>query len=231
LVREEYFFDGPMYNYNKYSFEERQALRDKVFELQRKWRRNSDKYKKLKQEIEQTENEIDKTKRNLYSRIAGEVESRAVERRIDLTPEERRNSLFTDEMYKDVAQEDLIFMSEGLEGNSAEFYEDPFGQDDVDLGYAENMHSEFDPDEITYEDDSHAYNPHNMLTEDEWTGFYEELIEMNPLFASQAKQGAFDRNSLLDMFSDAEETNQSILERIRRGLDDGSIKPMTIDEN
>ena len=49
-----------------------------------------------------------------YRRLAGEVESRAAGRRFGLTLEERRNSLFTDEMYKDVAKEDLIFLQDGL---------------------------------------------------------------------------------------------------------------------
>ncbi len=35
-----------------------------------------------------------------------------------LTTEERRNSLFTDEMYKDVAKEDLIFLEDGLNGEA-----------------------------------------------------------------------------------------------------------------
>ena len=33
------------------------------------------------------------------------------------------------------------------------------------------------------------------------------------------------------MLTEPEETNQSILQDIRQGLNDGSIKPMTIDEN
>jgi len=34
---------------------------------------------------------------------------------MDLSPEERRNTLFTDEMYSDVAEDDLIFMDANLE--------------------------------------------------------------------------------------------------------------------
>ena len=53
-----------------------------------------------------------------YLRLVGEVEARAAASRRNLTPEERRNSLFTDTMYQDVAKEDLIFLEEGLNGEA-----------------------------------------------------------------------------------------------------------------
>lgn len=53
-----------------------------------------------------------------YRRTAGEVEARTAATRRNLSPEERRNSLFTDDMYKDVAKEDLIFLQDSL-GTSA----------------------------------------------------------------------------------------------------------------
>jgi len=90
-------------------------MREQVRELRSQWKKNSDKYKKLQKDISEIEEKISSIRYNLYSRIAGEVESRAVERRMDLSPEERRNTLFTDEMYSDVAEDDLIFMDTNLE--------------------------------------------------------------------------------------------------------------------
>lgn len=37
---------------------------------------------------------------------------------MNLSAEERRNSLFTDDMYKDVAKEDLIFLQDSLESSN-----------------------------------------------------------------------------------------------------------------
>ena len=54
---------------------------------------------------------IDQT---VYNADAGEVEARAAARRRTLSAKEKRKSLFTDEMYKDVAKEDLIFLEDGL---------------------------------------------------------------------------------------------------------------------
>jgi hypothetical protein len=56
----------------------------------------------------------------LYRRVAGEVEARTVEKRLGLSMEERRNSLFTDDMYKDVAKKDLVFLQDELENSIAE---------------------------------------------------------------------------------------------------------------
>ena len=50
-----------------------------------------------------------------YKRTAGEVEARIAELRRNLTMEERRKSLFTDDMYKNVAKEDLIFIENEFE--------------------------------------------------------------------------------------------------------------------
>lgn len=52
--------------------------------------------------------------RELYERFAGEVEARTVQNRMQLSKEERRNSLFTDDMYKDVVKEDLVFLKTSL---------------------------------------------------------------------------------------------------------------------
>ena len=46
---------------------------------------------------------------NLYNRLAGEVESRNVEMRMGLTPEERRASLASET--EDVSREDQIMAS------------------------------------------------------------------------------------------------------------------------
>lgn len=37
---------------------------------------------------------------------------------MNLSAEDRRNSLFTDDMYKDVAKEDLIFLQDSLESGN-----------------------------------------------------------------------------------------------------------------
>ena len=56
---------------------------------------------------------------NLYDRLAGEVESRNVEKRMGMTPEERRASLASET--EDVAREDQIFlMGEGGESTADE---------------------------------------------------------------------------------------------------------------
>ena len=47
-----------------------------------------------------------------YSRLAGEVESRNVQSRMNLTPEERANKLYSET--QDVANEDQIFMFDGM---------------------------------------------------------------------------------------------------------------------
>ena len=93
--------------------------------------------KKYKNKIDSLENSIEAKKRELrkvydnvssyfdatpsdedqikYERTAGEVEARTAEVRRNLTMEERRNSLFTDDMYKDVAKDDLIFIEKEFE--------------------------------------------------------------------------------------------------------------------
>lgn len=50
-----------------------------------------------------------------YLKLAGETEARTVSKRRKMSLEERRNSLFTDTMYKDVAKEDLIFLEDNIE--------------------------------------------------------------------------------------------------------------------
>ena len=56
---------------------------------------------------------------NRYDQLAGEVEARNVQKRLHMTPEERRQSLA--EETEDVAREDQIFIMDGIEGaNSLE---------------------------------------------------------------------------------------------------------------
>lgn len=52
-----------------------------------------------------------------YKRLAGEVEARNVQRRMDMTPEERRNILASET--EDVAREDQLFLNDALGGVSA----------------------------------------------------------------------------------------------------------------
>lgn len=230
LLREEYFFDGPTYNFSRYSFEERNAMRDQVRELKLQWRRNSEKYKMLQEEISEIQNEIDKTRYNLYSRIAGEVESRAVERRLNLSPEERRNTLFTDEMYQDVAQKDLIFMNESLNAESVQDID--MSDSDVENDYIGKEQSEFDVDNITYVDENaDSQTLRTMYSDEEWSYMYNELLKRSPAFAMMAEDGDFTQEDLIQMFTAPERSNAIIIEEIRRGVEDGSIIPMTIDEN
>ena len=49
-----------------------------------------------------------------YLKLAGETEARTVSKRRKMSLEERRNSLFTDTMYQDVAKEDLIFLEDNI---------------------------------------------------------------------------------------------------------------------
>lgn len=63
---------------------------------------------------------------NRYDQLAGEVEARNVQKRLHMTPEERRQSLA--EETEDVAREDQIFIMDGIEsanslGDSASFDE------------------------------------------------------------------------------------------------------------
>lgn len=64
----------------------------------------------------------------LYNRVAGEVEARTASTRSNLSIEERRNSLFTDDMYKDVAKEDLIFLDESLQSSNIQAFMTPSGE-------------------------------------------------------------------------------------------------------
>ena len=80
--------------------------------------------KEHKEELEEAHKKDDETAKKLneinasipdsydaYRRLAGEVESRAVSRRVGLSRAQRRNSLIIDEMYEDVPKVDLIFLS------------------------------------------------------------------------------------------------------------------------
>jgi hypothetical protein len=182
----------------------------------------------LQKEISETQKKIDSTRYNLYSRIAGEVESRAAEKRIELSLEERRNTLFTDDMYKDVAQEDLIFLDENLQGTQSDNLNEEY---EVANNYSDMSQPEFNQDDITYEESRGESTPADAYTDDEWSDMFDALIDRNPLMAKCAEKGLFDKQALKQMFMKSERTPQLILEEIKRGLDDGSIKPMTIDEN
>lgn len=123
-----------------------------------------------------------------------------------------------------------------LNSQYAEYYKRPdfLIQDDVDDADEDRVdagHSEFDREDLNYSDNSVSYNPSAMFTDEEWDDIFDEMLEMSPLMANAVNRGFFSRQELKQMFSEPDETNQTILEEIRRGLDEGSIKPMTIDEN
>ena len=50
----------------------------------------------------------------LYARLAGEAEARTVSARHNISVEEMHNSLFMDDLYKDVAKKDLIFIYDNI---------------------------------------------------------------------------------------------------------------------
>lgn len=126
---------------------------------------------------------------------------------------------FLDGVNPNTASQNII---DDIQSLSDEDYEDE---------YRTVNQSEFNPDEITYDEESSGYSPKEVFSDEEWNTIYDQLIERSPLMAKQVEQGLFSKQELVEMFSDSEETNQTILEDIRRGLDNGSIKPMTIDEN
>ena len=113
-------FKGEHYNYAKYTTEERERISKEVRELKRKWEKESKAYNDLRKQQDDLRKKINSTKHSLYKRIAGEAESRTVQRRLGLSDKERRESLFTDEMYKDVAKEDLIFLQDGLNESASQ---------------------------------------------------------------------------------------------------------------
>ena len=96
--------------------------------------------------------------------------------------------------------------------------------------YRGREQSEFNHDEITYDEGPVEYYPQNSLSSDEWEQLFNNLIDTNPAIADAVKKGFFSKKELIQMFVEGEETNQTLLEKIVRGLDDGSIKPMTIDD-
>ena len=61
------------------------------------------------------DNKISSDDKENYLKLAGETEARTVSKRRKMSLEERRNSLFTDTMYQDVAKEDLIFLEDNIE--------------------------------------------------------------------------------------------------------------------
>ena len=113
-------FKGEHYNYTKYTTEERERISKEVRELKRKWEKESKAYNDLRKQQDDLRKKINSTKHSLYKRIAGEAESRAVQRRLGLSAKERRESLFTDEMYKDIAKDDLIFLQDSLNEDASQ---------------------------------------------------------------------------------------------------------------
>ena len=95
-------------NYDDLAYQRRQELiKEHAEELKEAEKRDEKTYKELEA--------LDSTIPNSYEayrRLAGEAEARTASKRINLSAKERRNSLFTDDMYKDVAKEDLIFLQE-----------------------------------------------------------------------------------------------------------------------
>lgn len=78
---------------------------------------------------------------NNYRRLAGEVESRNVQKRMGMSPEERRNSLAEETYMNDVARKDQIFIYENL-GESAMIEQEkqrPFHEMIDDLYNNENV--------------------------------------------------------------------------------------------
>ena len=69
---------------------------------------------------------------------------------------------------------------------------------------------EFNSDEVTYDEGS-SYNSREVFSNEEWDTLYEQLVERSPLMAKQAEQGFFSKQDLIDMLTEPEETNQSIL--------------------
>ena len=55
--------------------------------------------------------------------------------------------------------------------------------DDMRMG---NYQSEFNTDEVTYDDGS-SYNSRNVFSDEEWDTLYEQLVERSPLMAKQAE--------------------------------------------
>ena len=83
-------------------------------------------------------------------------------RRIILSAEERRNSLFTDDMYKDVAKEDLIFLQDSLESSNIQMaVEDNTVKNSI---FAENTTEYF---EIILNNITNGKERFNNLTEEE----------------------------------------------------------------
>lgn len=88
--------------------------------------------------------------------------------------------------------------------------------DSEDVG---SYQSEFNTDEVTYEDenaDDHTLR--NMYTQEEWDFMYDELLERNPAMRRMAEEGLFSRDDLMLMFTAPERSNEVIREEIRRGI-------------
>ena len=86
--------------------------KDILTRWKKEWAKKYSEWKDFKEEFDQLDKAIhEKTDYELYQALAGEVESRNVETRIDMTPEERRNSLASET--EDVNRDEQILMNVG----------------------------------------------------------------------------------------------------------------------
>ena len=98
---------------------ERRKLNRELYELSTTGKYNTEEYankKKRRDELIQQEWEIENPNTDvslqMYRRLAGEVESRNVQTRMNMTPEERLNTLLSET--EDVSREDQIVLMDGL---------------------------------------------------------------------------------------------------------------------
>lgn len=101
------FFTGRM---RKYSFEDLKPLRDKLYALKNLILATNEEAKALEEEKKSISSEIKDEQYRLYQSIAGEVEARNVQKRMNMTDEERRNSLA--ESTEDVQRTEQILLAD-----------------------------------------------------------------------------------------------------------------------
>ena len=103
---------------NSYSISEFYDLR--LYPKTEKQKELAEKIRKLQKQLLPVrkyhfDDKISSADKENYLKLAGETEARTVSKRRKMSLEERRNSLFTDTMYQDVAKEDLIFLEDNIE--------------------------------------------------------------------------------------------------------------------
>lgn len=82
-------------------------------ELINKHKEELEKAKEVDKETYEKLSALDKTipdSYTAYRRLVGEVEARTAGNRVSMSSQQKRNSLFIEDLYKDVAEEDLIFI-------------------------------------------------------------------------------------------------------------------------